>query len=361
MGSLKYILHTCLLMGSLFLAAQNSKYLPDKPGRFNLQNKLNKCQGIDITSFSKNLTALAEWIHKNDSIMNLPIGFDAAVSLSGNLCDKVERIVDFGIQSRISFSFRYLYIENEVSLTASDWAAHGTEIQINNPVNLISIQFTETGFQADDPPRLKQPLENALENLQKYYTTASVLKEIAPGVRLFAPGSGWFMGSILVFNPDRPDIWIPVSVKEIMEAKLAYYKIKQEIDSINYEKALAEWAKLNFKPDQVMPPDLYNRMKKEFENFTPDELSLPAYSSAQSGLSTINAHGEGRAVVRFNPACWDRSLLVTSVQFMSLDYRPATAAQLEEFKLRNDGLTDYVGLFFNNLPIEKMGELIQKK
>jgi hypothetical protein len=102
-------------------------------------------------------------------------------------------------------------------------------------------------------------------------------------------------------------------------------------------------------------------MKKEFEVFTSEELSQPAYSSPQSGISTINANGEGRAVVRFNPVCWDRTLPPIAVQFMSLEYQPATAIQLQEFKQRNQGLTDYVGMFFNMLQVEKMGVLIQKK
>ncbi len=353
-----------VLVGTIFpiyvLDAQSTQFQPDKLGKFVLQNKLNNCSGLDIASFTKNLTSISEWVQHNDSIVKTPKGFDAAVSFSGNSCEKLSGTEDFGISGRISFSFRYFYIENGVCNTVTDWAAHGTEIRINNPINLIGIQFKESGFKSDDPPHLKQPLKKALENLQKYYTTAPVLKEIAPGVRLYAPGSGWFKGSLLVSNPDRPDIWIQVTVKEIMSAKLAYYKIRQEIDSINYEKTLAEWAKLNFNPDQVMRPDLYNRMNKEFEAFTSEQLSQPAYSSPQSGISTINANGEGRAVVRFNPACWDRTLPLTDVQFISLEYQPATTIQLEEFKQHNQGLTDYVGMFFNHLPVERLGELIQE-
>ena len=342
------------------LNAQSTQFQPDKPGKIVLQKKLNKCPDLDIASFTKNLTSIFEWVQHNDSIVKTPKGFDAAVSFSGNSCDKLSGTGDFGIPVRISFSFRYFYIENGDSKTVTDWAAHGTEIRINNPINLIGIQFKESGFKSGDPPQLMESLEKALENLQEYYTTAPVLKEIGPGVRLYAPVSGWSQCSLLVFNTHRPNIWILVTVKEIMSAKLAYYKIRQEIDSINYEKTLAEWAKLNFKTDQAMRPDLYNRMKKEFEVFTSEELSQPAYSSPQSGISTINANGEGRAVVRFNPVCWDRTLPLTAVQFMSLEYQPATAIQLPEFKQRNQGLTDYVGMFFNMLPIEKMGVLIQK-
>ena len=112
-----------------------------------------------------------------------------------------------------------------------------------------------------------------------------------------------------------------------------------------------------------MRPRMYQIIKKEFENFTAEELSMSAYScpTEECGISTINARGEGRAVVRFNPACWDRSLPVTSVQFMTLEYRPATAQELEDFKEPNDGLEDYVGKFYSSLPVEKMGVLIDKK
>ena len=147
----------------------------------------------------------------------------------------------------------------------------------------------------------------------------------------------------------------------MMEAKLAYCKVKHEIDSINYQKALIEWAKLNYKPDQVSGSDAYGFIKKEFENFTATELDQPAYSSPDDGISTINATRNGMPVVRFNPACWDRTLPATAVQFITLEYKPRSAADLEDFKSNNNQLTDYVGLFINNLPVEKMAGLIQRK
>jgi hypothetical protein len=349
------ILISFFLLSSLCSTAQNTKFLPDKPGKFILQNKLDKCPGTDFNIFAKNLTAIIEWIHQNNQVFNPPVGYDASVSFSGNSCDKIADKRDFGIQCRINFSFHYFYLEKGVSHTATDWAAHDTEININNPISQISHQYDEAGFQSDDPPQLKQPLEKALENLQQYYNSAPVQKEIAPGVRLYAGGH------LLVFNPDRPDIWIPVTVKEIMEAKLAYYKVKQEIDSIKYEKALVEWAKMNFKPDKVNGQNIYQLIKKEFENFAADELKLPAFSDSQSGISTINAHGEGLPVVRFNPNCWNRSLSSSAVQFLSMEYKPRTKEEMNDFKQDNGGLIDYVGLFNNNIPVEKLSELIQKK
>jgi hypothetical protein len=46
---------------------------------------------------------------------------------------------------------------------------------------------------------------------------------------------------------------------------------------------------------------------------------------------------------------------------MSLEYKPRTKTEMEDFKQDNGGLIDYVGLFTDNLPVEKMGILIHGK
>lgn len=359
-----FVALTGLILIVPYSYAQSFQYQPDKPGKFIFNNQLDKCPNADVTSLKNSLTAIVEWLRLNDSVLDQPIGFDALVGFSSYCFDGKSKMDDYGIRSSIGIAFHHFYLENGISCRATGNTARGTEIIINNPMYYISTQFDEAEFKTDDPPHLKQPLEKARENLRKYYTTAPVIKEISPGVRLYAEG-GWFKGVLLVFNPDRPDIWIPVTVKEIMETKLAYYKVKHEIDSINYEKMVASWAKMNFNPDpdRTMKPKLYQVIKQEFENFTAEELKLPAYScpAEECGISTINAQGEGRAVVKFNPACWDRSLPVTTVQYMSWQYRPETALELEKYKSRNGGLSDYEGMFFNSLPVEKMGVLIEKK
>jgi hypothetical protein len=347
------------------------QYQPDKPGKFIFDTHLDKCtgvdvKGVDVTTVQNKLISMVEWVRMNDPVIDHPVGFDAIVGLTALFCDKIKRQEDFGMRSILGFAFYHFYIENGVSCRANGNTSHGTEIFVNSPIYDISTQFDEAEFKTDDPPHLKEPLEKARENLRNYYTTAPVIKEFASGVRLYGPDPGtWFKGSLLVFNPDRPEIWIPVTVKEIMEVKLAYYKVKHEIDSINYEKMVAVWAKMNFNPDpnRTMRPRLYQAIKQEYENFTAEELNLPAWSCAseECGISTINSRGEGRAVVKFNPACWDRSLPVTAVQYLSWQYRPETEEELEKFITRNGGLTDFCGLFFNSLPVEKMGVLIDKK
>jgi len=360
------ILAIPLLLLTFISLAQSFQYQPDQPGKFILNNHLDKCTGVDATTVQNKLTSIVDWVRRNDPLVDHPVGFDALIEFTAYCLDIKPKKEDFGIRSSINFSFHHYWIENGVLMRATGNTAHGTEIFINSPIYYISAQLDEAEFKTDDPPHLKQQLEKARENLHHYYTTAPIIKEIAPGVRLYASSQGtWFKGALLVFNPDRPDIWIPVTVKEIMEVKLAYYKVKHEIDSINYEKMVAGWAKMNFNPDpeHKMRPQLYPMIKREYENFTPEELNLPAWScpGEACGISTINSRGEGRAVVKFNPACWDRSLPATAVQYMTLQYRPATALELEDFKTPNGGLEDFVGKFYNNLPVEEMGDLIDKK
>jgi len=343
--------------------AQSFQYKSDQPGKFVFDNHLENCPGTDVPAMQNNLTSIVKWVRQNDPVVDQPVGFDALVGFSVFCSGIKPKMEDFGIRGSVGFIFHHYWIENGDLMRATGNTAHGTEIIINNPIYYIAAQFDEAEFKTDDPPHLKQPLEKARENLRKYYTTAPVIKEIAPGVRLYASSQGtWFKGALLVFNPGRPDIWIPVTVREIMEVKLAYYKVKHEIDSINYEKMVAGWAKMNFNPDpeHKMRPQVYQIIKKEYENFTAEELNRPAYScpTEECVISTINAHGDGRAVVRFNPACWDRSLPATAVQYMTLQYRPASVPELEDFKMSNSGLEDYVGKFYNSLPVEKMGILI---
>jgi hypothetical protein len=75
----------------------------------------------------------------------------------------------------------------------------------------------------------------------------------------------------------------------------------------------------------------------------------------------FNTNGSGMPVVKYNPDCWNKSWPRTSVQFVSVKYTITSENDFEGFRNRNNQLKDYVGLFINALPVEKMGELINIK
>jgi len=336
--------------------AQEIKYLTDRQGEYIVKNQLNKCPGFDYTTYSGNLKVITDWYRNNNPVFNPIKGFDAIVTMGGNLCDDERHSFYYGVMSYVHFAFYYFYMQNGEMKQATGWSAHGTGININNPIINIGRPFDESGFKTDDPPALKQPLEKALANLKQFYTVNPVERELSPGVTLFRGGY------ILVFNPDRQWIWKPVTVREIMEAELAYYRVKKEIDSINYEKTLQQWAKMNFKPQVTAGPAVYDVLLKEYRAFSSEELDKPAFSGSDSeGISAINADGIGMPVMKFNPDCWDRTLPSTAVQFISLEFKPRSEEEFQQFIRNNGGLTDYVGLYMKSLPVGELGVLINRK
>ena len=357
---MKYVaafLFSCLLLSPLLIFSQEV-YQPDKAGRFILKNNLNICPGTDKAGFTAKLTALAEWLHRNDSILLHPKGFEANISLMGNPCNTAAKPGpdEYGNTCLINFSFHHFYLEKGVPTSATDWSAHDFELSINNPMGRMGVRLGERGFESGDDPKFGKLLDAANENLEKYFAASPPEKDFAPGVRLYKGNQ------LLIFNPDQPDFWLPVTVKAVMEALLMYYKIRKEVDTARYNKSMAELAQNGIKMPAADPnTSVYDIMLEEYKRFSPEELKSPAFRSTDDGVSGINAHGKGNQVVKFNPACWNRNLPKTAVQFISLEYKTRSPQALETFYRDNDRLKDYVGLFINALPVERLGELMLNK
>lgn len=343
------------------LVAQIDHFLTDKPGEWKPINRFDNdnCTVLaEKSAYLANMISVAEWVHRNNKVVAKPLGFDAKVVFL-QPCSPVANnsaYSGYGYQGDFYIHFQRFFINSDTG-KEDIWDNYcpNIGIDINNPIRDISINYDETGFQSGDPPQFKQPLDRALENLKRYYNASPVEKEVAPGVRIHTNGY------VLVFNPDRPEYWIPVTVKEIMEAKLAYYKVKKELDEVKTTKALQEWSKLGYVPANSIRVSVYDMIKKEYDSFTPGELNSKAYyASGDESVSGINAREEGWPVMRFNPECWDRTLPPSAVQFVSMEYKPRSKDELEDFYKGNNDVYDYVGLFVNAMPVERMGELIKK-
>jgi hypothetical protein len=339
--------------------AQSYKYFPDKPGKLVIENNLSNCPGVDISSLKKNLTLIVEWFHQNDALLNPPKGFNANISLSGNQYPSDAHPIGngYGIMCSLNLSFRYFYSEKGIFHTATGWSAHDFDININQPLyNILRTRFGDRDFESGDEPGFKQSLNLAYEQLQQYYSIFPLEKIISPGVKLFK-GS-----HLVVSDPNQPEIWLPVTVKEIMDALIGYYKVRKEMDEITFSKLKKEMAAkgMGLSADSKQS-SVYDFIVKEYSDFTADELNKQAWVSSGEGISGINCKGLGNMVIRFNPHCWNLNLPETAVQFISMDYKPGSKAEMDEFSQNNNQLTDYESLFMNALPVRKMGEMILKK
>ena len=356
MKTLSIILLNSVLFSNL-LHAQPVKttYPEDKPGKFISDNQLVKHDGLDYPALEKTATAVVDWFQQHHPLIQSPKGFDLYVGLLGNSLQADNNINNpgYGESFSINFSFHYFYVEGGVEKTATGWSAYSLDIRFNQPFYKLAYPLGDRGFEQGDDPALKQAINQAHDKLQHIYSLKPLEKTLAPGINLYTGGQ------LLISNPGQPSPWIPVTVGEVTKAILDYYKIRKASDEYKLKKTLEklpdDMKKMYIEGAKV---SVYDLVLKEFERLSPADMDKPAFIDRQDGLYNINTSGKGMPVVKYNPACWNRNWPRTSVQFVSMKYVQKSVLELEQFKKRNNGLKDYVGLFLNTLPLEKMGELV---
>ena len=328
------LLSVLMLLFSTSAFAQLEGHTPDKPGTWTIKNNLENCEGkLDKTAFTSKLTNIAEWMHQNHTILKSPKGFDAVTVLWTN-CYHYSKYplhaCEYGYVGEIEFQFQIFSVHNgkpeKWIIEPPHW-----DIDVNNVYSGHGTNFHYEGYRVqEEDPKIEIPLENIVTKLSEFFVSYPVEKEIAPGITLYGDGN------LMIANPDRPPYWIPVTVKEVLQLLLEYSSIK---------------------PDSKM---LYPYFKKEYDSYTEEQLNSPAYNGTDN-LSKVTPEKAGLQFMRFNPAYYDRSLPKSAVQLMWLYYKPDTSeANMEEY-IRNNGHPKYSLLLTNQLQIEQLGSLIDKK
>jgi hypothetical protein len=312
-------------------ANAQSRYLPDKPGGWFVSNQVNATGGrVDKAAYTKNLTAISEWFHQHNPMLKPPKGFDAEWIFFNNGFGRFERAADYSTEGEMRLLFEIFEIENGKEVTWKDecpsWSIKINSNRYGHGGNFGG--FDSYSVEGNDPPQ-EEAFDKALAKLFECFYVFELEREIAPGVRLYKNGN------LVVFNPTRPDYWIPVSVKELMDAHLNYWKIKPE------------WKVV------------YDRFLKVYNDFTPEELNSPAYFGGADDIVNVTAQKIGLPIMRFNPEYWDRSKPKSTIQFMTMKYIIETEYGLNEYIRNNDGLLDYPHLFNQYLDVEKLGELLK--
>ena len=315
-------------------------HLPEKG--FNLRNgALNK---IDNIAFKKNILDLSEWFRQNHPMLKNPVGYDLRALTKwvwSDFTTKTES--EYGIPASMGFLFELFDTDGE------KWIVEPP--QYNFEVNAVfggisGFYFTPESV-VDDGSRydlsLSKKVEKALRDLTQYFHVFPLKQQPCPGVDIYeAYRDGWQQNgrqSIVVYNPERPPYWLPVTVQEMAEAHLAYYSLiqKTEIDRMIYEE-----------------------LKKEIADLSAEELSAPAHYGHDSHfVLKVNGKGIGLQIKRFNPAYWDQSLPVSAIQFMTFWSANLTGEEMADQQTRS--YPNYPQLFVNQLQWEAISGLIQKK
>ncbi|MBK7631821.1 MAG: hypothetical protein IPJ23_14165 [Ignavibacteriales bacterium] len=303
------ILVLCFLLSSIIFPQSGNRFLSEKPGKWSVKSSLNNLPKKDKANFENNLISVAERFHKNLKMLAEPKGFDLPITFNSIWDEEYKtRDYNFAYRCEMDFAFQLFIVENEKE----------TKWTIEPPHYEIDINNTEAGHGNNFD----------IGELKGLFAVFPLVKEIAPGVRLYGDGN------LIVFNSSRPEFWIPLTVREVVNAKLTAYA----------------------KEDK----SLYDFIKPLVDKMTEEELNAPAYYGSDDAILNVNGKQDGLQIMRFNKDYWDQSLPKTSIQFIRMWYRPANEFNMEEH-IKNNGHPHYGQLLMNELPLKELGSLIQKK
>ncbi len=317
-----------ILLSPQWLWAQ-SQYMTEKQGTYLFYNNI-KSKGAEYDAFGHNVKTVSDYFYQTIPVMKSNKGFDLSAVLFGQWDDEYKKSSgNYGIRGELRFDFQLFLKENGKE---GKWT-------VEPPSWAIDINNTQTGHGGN----LRDGEQG--DFLQQLFAVFPMVQKIAPGVDYYDCEERT-CGSLVVFNPDRPLYWLPVTVREVVAAKLKFYSTGQ---------------------DNKM---LYDFIKPLVDKMSQDELNAPAFNQSDDGILLVNGKREGLQIMRFNPDYWDRTLPSSAVQFITIigfsefglgnknaDERKNSDAEF----LKNNGHPNYADLVKNSLPVKDLVKLISKK
>ena len=319
---MKRLLLLLLLSIAVELCIAQSKELPlilDKKGTFETLSR-NDYAGIgcqftnaEIVANLQKIDGLVAIVRKNPVLSELK-GFDGRARIYSTLACQQEGL--YGVPSRISFEFASWYrmkdgSEKRILVEPPEWSVYLNTIQ---PYWVISF--------SKGPDFIAVPEKK---------------ETIAPGIDVYDGEC------FVLYDPDRPDYWLPVTVKEAYD--VAYANLKKNSDEVQwvYAKKMLddEWA--------AIPQTDWNKHA--------------TYSGMLSRVGTLTGFPK---IMKVNPAYWDGSKPKSEIQFVT--FRMVTnkkfLTQRTQEYLQNNSISYNCARFEESLDVEfvkSLMPLIKKK
>ena len=276
--------------------------MKEKPGKFIIETQALNGQGPDPSGKScdftkaesdattKNLVALVNVFRLNPVLKEIK-GFDGEAFFNGGRCNTK---FGYGLPSFVTFYFK------------NWWLRKGKEVQwIYEPpqwrIELnITEKFCSNGFNVanysdtynpTNPDFSKKGIDMATKALRELFFLPGVKEKVDKGIDRYSE-------NLIIFNPDRPEYWNQVTIREVFRLLMNYWK--QVPDKIQVE---------------TMMPILEN----EFSNFTEAEKDGFAFMGKPESISRIGSTKNETPVMRPNPDYWNRKLPRSAIQFMWLE------------------------------------------
>lgn len=264
----------------LMLYSQFGGPLREKPGTFEMLRRADYASAecgfskADVTANLPKLIEIVTAIRKNPVLSDIK-GFNGRARIYNVVCNP---LTSYGVPARISFEFSSFFKNKngEVvfnSIEPPCWSLFTNQLY---PI--------DAGFST-----------NIFDREKCFFTVSLNKRTLMPGVDIYGDEC------IVIYDPSKPDYWLPVTVEEAFSAAR---------DFNNKEK------------DPVAASYLKQFLDSEYAEFEKSDLSKPAYFGGN--LSRVSAApGMGGQdslfprIMKVNPAYWDKRLPKSAIQFIT--------------------------------------------
>jgi hypothetical protein len=203
-------------------------------------------------------------------------------------------------------------------------------------------KFCSNGFNVSDFSNAYNPTNPDFSEKGANASTVA-LRELffLPGVKEeVSPGIDRYGDNLILFNPDRPEYWNQVTIREVFRLLMDYWKQV---------------------PDKIQVETIIPMLENEFSNFTEIEKDGFAYFGSQESISRMGSSKNETPVMRPNPEYWNRKLPRSAIQFMWLEIpkKEEVKRKLEENLKAEDGYY-YVYRLLDELDVNTLLPAIEK-
>jgi hypothetical protein len=309
----------CFLAANGLIYAQELPLITDKQGTFRILSRTDYTNSdcgftkAEITENLKEITGLVNTIRKNPVLSEMK-GFDSQARIYNIGCDGKG---NFGIPSRISFEFASWYRQKDgtparILIEPPNW-----DIIINKQKPLTAWPFSAGEFSGNN----------------EWFTVSEKKETIQPGIDLYD-------GEVYVlYNPDRPPYWLPVTVKEA------------------FTKLIAHWKVL---PDKVASEFMLQYIESEYATVSSEDMDKPARTGTEWPYSQIGTDPDFPPILRVNPEYWNKKLPRSSIQFLYcriINNRPFLKSRAAE-SLKGNSISYSLYRFEESLDINTVQTLL---
>ena len=293
--------------------AQELPLLLEKTGSFEVLNRTDYAASdcnftkADITSNLQRINEMVNIVRKNQVLSTMK-GFDGRARIYNSLACQYGGL--YGVPARISFEFA-AWFKNKDGREARglieppEWSVH---------INNIQPGWT-SGFS-------RKP---------DFFAVPDNKETIAPGIDVYDGEC------FVLYNPDRPDYWLPVTVKEAFDA------------------VFAENTRVS---DQIQRDFVLNSLKEEWEAIPQEDWNKPATMSGMiSRVGTLEGYPK---IMKANPVYWDKSRPKSDIQFITfrmITNKKFLSQRTQEY-LKNNSISYHCARFEESLDMDFVRSLV---